>query len=154
MLKIAWRIKPFDELSAPELYSIMQLRNEVFVVEQDCVFQDADDRDQASYHLMGWQQETLVAYSRIVPPAVAFDREPSIGRVATLKIVRGQGYGKDLMKKSIEELRSRFGNVPYKIGAQLYLKKFYELFGFEQSGEPYLEDGIPHIHMIRPQQPS
>jgi len=146
---ISWVFKKFDDLTPPELYSILQLRNEVFVVEQNCVFQDADNRDQASYHLMGWNNEILIAYSRIVPAGIAYDSLPSIGRVVTSPKMRNAGTGKLLMQKSIEELQKLFGKVSIKIGAQLYLKGFYESFGFIQSGEMYLEDGIPHIEMIR-----
>ena len=146
---ISWVFKKFDDLTASELYFILQLRNEVFVVEQNCVFQDADNKDQASYHLMGWNNEILIAYSRIVPAGIAYDSLPSIGRVVTSLKMRNAGTGKLLMQKSIEELQKLFGKVSIKIGAQLYLKGFYESFGFIQSGEMYLEDGIPHIEMIR-----
>lgn len=142
-----WVIKKFDELTPQELYAILQLRNEVFVVEQNCVFQDADNKDQRSYHLMGWQNEKLAAYTRLVPPGVAYDK-PSIGRVVTSPSVRGSGAGKELMKISIEKTKQLFGDIPILIGAQLYLKKFYESLGFQQSSEIYLEDGIEHIEMI------
>ncbi|HVT84509.1 MAG TPA: GNAT family N-acetyltransferase [Chitinophagaceae bacterium] len=142
-----WAVKKFDELTPHELYAILQLRNEVFVVEQHCVFQDADNKDQASYHLMGWQKEKLVAYTRLVPPGIAYDKS-SIGRVVTSPTVRRTGIGKELMKISIEKSRQLFGNNPVLIGAQLYLKKFYESFGFRQSSAIYLEDGIEHIEMI------
>ena len=146
---ISWVFKKFDTLTPFELYSIHQLRNEVFVVEQNCVFQDADNKDQESYHLMAWDNEILIAYARIVPAGVAYDIYPSIGRVVTSAKVRNTGVGKMLMQHSIEELQKLFGNVPIKLGAQLYLKKFYESFGFSQTSEVYLEDGIPHIEMIR-----
>lgn len=142
-----WVVKKFDELTPHELYAILQLRNEVFVVEQNCVFQDADNKDQSSYHLMGWQNEKLVAYTRLVPPGVAYDKV-SIGRVITSPSVRGTGVGKELMNVSIEKAKQLFGNDPILIGAQLYLKKFYESLGFRQSSAIYLEDGIEHIEMI------
>jgi ElaA protein len=147
---INWSIKKFDNLTPHELYSVLQLRNEVFVVEQNCVFQDADNKDQDSHHLMGWNNEMLVAYSRIVPPGIAYDVFPSIGRVVTSPKKRRSGMGKILMQQSIEELQKLFGESSIKLGAQLYLKKFYESFGFAQSSEVYMEDGIPHIEMIRP----
>ncbi len=147
---VRWICKKFDQLSPLELYSILQLRNEVFVVEQNCVFQDADNKDQASWHVMGWDAASLVAYARIVPPGVAYDSLPSIGRVVTSPRMRGTGTGKMLMEQSIAHLQKIFDNAPIKIGAQMYLKRFYELFGFVQSGERYLEDGIPHIEMTRP----
>jgi len=146
---INWSFKKFDDLTSHELYSVLQLRNEVFVVEQNCVFQDADDKDQDSYHLMGWDNEMLVAYSRIVPPGIAYDSFPSIGRVVTSPKMRRTGIGKTLMQQSIEELQKLLGKSSIKLGAQLYLKKFYESFGFAQSSEVYIEDGIPHIEMIR-----
>ena len=145
---INWVLKKFDELTPHELYSILRLRNEVFVVEQHCVFQDADNKDQASYHLMGWNNEMLIAYSRIMPAGVAYDL-PSIGRVVTSPDARRNGTGKKLMKESIEAVKRLFGNVAVKLGAQLYLKKFYESFHFMQSSDVYLEDGIEHIEMIR-----
>jgi ElaA protein len=150
-MQIQWTLKKFDELTPYELYAALQLRNEVFVVEQTCVFQDADDKDQESYHLLGYQQQKLVAYTRLVPPHVIYN-EASIGRVITSPSVRGTGAGKELMKVSIEKTYDLFGINPIKIGAQLYLKKFYESFDFKQVSEPYLEDGIPHIYMIK--QPS
>ena len=147
---IHWSLKKFDNLTPRELYLALQLRNEVFVVEQNCVFQDADNKDQASHHLLGWDDEVLVAYSRIVPLGIAYDSFPSIGRVVTSPKMRRTGIGKILMEQSIEELQKLFGKTSIKLGAQLYLKKFYESFGFLQSSDVYIEDGIPHIEMIRP----
>jgi ElaA protein len=147
-MKIHWALKHFDELTVQQLYSILQLRNEVFVVEQNCVFQDADDKDQACYHLMGFQNELLVAYTRIVPQHIIYE-EASIGRVVTSLSVRRNGAGKLLMHQSIQSLYKLFGEVSIKIGAQLYLKKFYEDFDFKQTGNIYIEDGIEHIHMMK-----
>jgi ElaA protein len=146
---INWVFKKFDELTPHELYSILQLRNEVFVVEQNCVFQDADNKDPFSYHLTGWSGEELVAYSRIIPAGIAYDSLPSIGRVVTSAKMRNTGTGKMLMEESIKRLEKLFGKTPIKLGAQLYLKKFYESFGFAQTSDIYLEDGIQHIEMIR-----
>lgn len=148
-MDISWMLKEFGELTPYELYAIVQLRNEVFVVEQNCVFQDADDKDQESYHLMGFQHNNLVAYTRIVPAGVSY-KEVSIGRVVTSPSVRRGGAGKLLMQKSIDTAYSLFGNVPIKIGAQFYLKKFYESLGFQQISDIYLEDGIDHIYMLKP----
>jgi len=147
---INWSFKKFDNLTPDELYSVLQLRNEVFVVEQNCVFQDADNKDQGSYHLMGWNNQVLVAYSRIVPAGIAYDSFPSIGRVVTSPKLRRTGIGKMLMQQSIEHLQKLLGKKSIKLGAQLYLKNFYESFGFVQSSDVYMEDGIPHIEMIRP----
>jgi ElaA protein len=147
-MHIQWLLKKFEELTPYQLYAILQLRNEVFVVEQNCVFQDADDKDQDSYHLMGFENGKLVAYTRIVPAGVIYE-PASIGRVVTSPSVRRQGAGKILMEQSIATLYRLFGKVPIKLGAQLYLKKFYESFGFQQTSDVYLEDGIEHIYMLK-----
>lgn len=145
--QLVWRCTFFNDLKAAELYAILQLRNAVFVVEQNCVFQDADNKDPYCYHLCGWDKETLAAYTRLVPPGIAY-KEPSIGRVVTSTKYRNTGVGKALMKHSIEQCIDLFGAQPIKLGAQLYLKKFYESFGFIQTSDVYLEDDIPHIEMI------
>jgi ElaA protein len=142
-----WYSKKFDDLTPHELYAILQLRNEVFVVEQNCVFQDADNKDQYCHHLMGWQDNILVAYSRIVPPEISYS-ESSIGRIVTSPKARKNGIGRELVKHSIAELYLLFGKIPIKIGAQMYLQKFYESFGFNQTSAIYLEDDIPHIEML------
>lgn len=145
--QLIWKCIFFDDLKSAELYAILQLRNEVFVVEQNCVFQDADNKDQYCWHLCGWNGNKLVAYTRLVPPGVAY-KEPSIGRVVTSPACRNTGAGKVLMQRSIEKCYELFGKQSIKIGAQLYLKKFYESFGFVQTSEVYLEDDIEHIEMI------
>ena len=144
---IKWICKPFTRLSADELYAILQLRNAVFVLEQNCVFQDADNKDQPSFHLMGWQDAALVAYTRLVPPGIAYD-EASIGRVVTAITARGSGIGRMLMQRSIDECRKLFGEGVIRIGAQLYLKEFYASLGFIPTGGIYPEDGIDHIQML------
>jgi ElaA protein len=146
---IDWSCKSFEELRTKELYKILQLRNEVFVVEQNCAYQDCDDKDLKCYHFLGCENENLLAYSRLVPPGISYDDAPSIGRVVTSPSIRNQGLGKILMEKSIEQIQILFGAVPIIISAQLYLKNFYESFSFLQVGEEYLEDAIPHIKMIR-----
>src|SRR3954470_6426997 len=148
-MHIQWLLKNFEELTPYQLYAILQLRNEVFVVEQTCVFQDADDKDQNSWHLMGFSNNKLVAYTRLVPRGQIYD-QCSIGRVVTSPTVRSNGIGRELMERSIKAAFDLFGNQPIKIGAQVYLKKFYESFGFAQSSDIYLEDGIEHIHMVKP----
>ena len=145
---IRWQLTKFDELTPYELYAILQLRNEVFVVEQNCVFQDADNKDQLSYHLMGWSEERLIAYSRIIPAGIAYEFV-SIGRVVTAPDKRRNGTGKELMHEALKAGVKLFGSVSIKLGAQLYLKNFYESFGFVQSSDIYIEDGIPHIEMIK-----
>jgi ElaA protein len=145
---IHFACKHFNDLTPHELYEIVYLRNEVFVVEQHCVFQDADHKDQQSFHLMAWSGDDLAAYTRLLPPGLAYPFM-SIGRVVTSPKYRRSGIGKILMDESIKKCFELFGTGSIKIGAQLYLKHFYGSFGFEQEGAEYLEDGIPHIHMIR-----
>lgn len=148
MMNIEWHCKFFNQLTVYELYKIIQLRNEVFVVEQQCIFQDADDKDFLSYHLFGMNaKEELCAYCRILPPGVAFE-EASIGRVAVSPRYRKQGLGVQLMKLAIKHTQQLFPNTSIQIGAQLYLKRFYESLQFIAVGNVYLEDGIEHIHMV------
>jgi ElaA protein len=145
---INWYSKEFNNLTPHELYAILQLRTEVFVVEQNCVFQDMDGKDDYCHHIMGWNGDKLIATSRIVPPGIAYEF-PSIGRIVTSPAARGRSAGKELVNKSISALNKLYGDSTIRIGAQLYLKKFYESFGFEQSGDVYDEDGIDHIQMTR-----
>lgn len=119
------------------------------MVEQNCVFQDADYRDHGSYHLMAYIGDQLAGYTRLLPPGLAYD-EMSIGRVVTSSKCRRTGIGRVLMKESIERCHGLFGTGQIKIGAQEYLQHFYESFGFMKIGEGYLEDGIPHIYMVLP----
>ncbi len=147
-MNIEWRLKKFEALTPHELYAALQLRSAVFVVEQNCVFLDADDKDQDCFHLLGFYEAKLAAYSRIVPPGVIYS-QASIGRVITSAAVRRTGAGRRLMQQSIQTVYDLFGVVPIKIGAQLYLKAFYESFGFLQMGNMYLEDGIEHIYMFK-----
>jgi ElaA protein len=149
-MSLIWNCKPFDELNPHELYNILRLRSEVFVVEQNCVYLDMDNKDQKCYHVCGMQDGRLIAYTRLVPKGVSYEHEPSIGRVITAPLARRSGAGKELMHYSIQQLRTLWGNQPIRIGAQLYLKKFYESFGFRQTSEIYLEDGIEHIEMLVP----
>lgn len=144
-----WVLKKFDEFTLQELYAVLQLRNEVFVVEQNCVYQDTDGKDQQAYHLMGWQKSLLAAYTRIFPPGSVYSHT-SIGRVVTSPAVRRSGIGKKLMQHSIAECEKFFGKTAIQLSAQLYLKKFYESLGFVQTSAVYIEDGIEHIEMTRP----
>ena len=150
--KINWECRSFSELTNVELYKILQLRNEVFVVEQNCPYQDCDGKDLKAFHLSAWQNENLMAYTRLLPPGISYENSASIGRVLTSPTARKQNMGKELMTKSIEKIYELFGQAPITIGAQLYLKKFYESFLFMQTGDMYLEDGIEHITMERPVQ--
>ncbi len=149
MNTINWVTKKFEDLSANELYEILRLRSEVFVVEQNCVFLDMDNNDQKAYHTMGWLDNVLVATTRLFYAGQMYEGYQSIGRVVGSPKHRGLGIGKDLMQYSISECERLFGKGPIKIGAQLYLKKFYNEQGFEQAGEMYYEDEIEHIPMIR-----
>lgn len=146
-MELKWILKKFEELTPAELYAVMQLRNEVFVVEQNCVYQDADNKDLKSHHFMGWDGQTLVAYTRLLPQGISFT-ESSIGRVVNSPRYRGMGAGRELMERSIDTALKLFNCNSIKIGAQLYLKKFYESLGFVQCGPEYLEDNIPHIEML------
>jgi ElaA protein len=147
--EINWVFKPFAELSADELYEILALRSRVFVVEQQCIFLDMDGLDKIAHHLAGYVDGSLVASTRILAEGIAYKGYPSIGRVVTAPEERGKTYGFKLMEESLKRLYELYGEGPVKIGAQLYLKRFYESFGFHQSGEIYLEDGIEHIPMIK-----
>lgn len=141
-------IKTFSELTLQELYRILQLRSEVFVVEQDCVYQDIDGKDEKSLHVLGIKNNQIVAYTRIFKPGDYFEYA-SIGRVVVSKNERAFKYGYDIMKVSIEAIETYFNEKKIKISAQAYLKSFYNNCGFIEYGEEYLEDDIPHIAMLR-----
>ena len=142
--------KTFDELSSRELYEIMTLRLEVFAVEQQCVYQDADGLDPDCRHLMGRDEDgTLLAYTRLLPPGLAYPGYASIGRVVTAPDARNKGLGRPLMQTSIDWVNQLWQEPPIKIGAQFYLRKFYASMGFESTGEIYLEDLILHLKMVR-----
>lgn len=147
MEKITWHCKHFKDLTNEELYNIFCLRLSVFVVEQNCPYQDADGKDLKSFHLWGEQKGRVIAYARILPQNISY-KKVSIGRVVSSTETRKTGAGKLVMEKSMEFIKKEFGNVPIRIGAQLYLQKFYEGFGFIREGNAYMEDGIPHIIML------
>lgn len=146
-MEINWQLRRFDELTVHELYQLLRLRSEVFVVEQNCVFLDMDNKDQGCWHLLGWQGNLLAASTRLVPPGYIYD-EISIGRVVNSPALRGQGIGRELMEVSIKTCYELFGLKTIRIGAQLYLEKFYGSLGFNPVGEVYLEDGIEHVEML------
>ena len=148
-LKLNWELKKFDELTNEELYEMLRLRSEVFVIEQKCNFMDMDNKDQKCYHLLGTENGNLLAYSRIVPSGLSYEF-PSIGRIVVSGKGRNMGFGVELLNVSISELEKLYGKTIIRIGAQLYLKKFYESFGFITSCDVYLEDDIEHIEMTRP----
>ncbi len=141
-------VKSFSELTTTELYKILQLRSEVFVVEQDCVYQDLDFKDQKSLHILGVKNNSIVAYTRIFKPGDYFNNA-SIGRVVVAVLERKKGYGHDAMKASIQAIKDYFKVDKITISAQVYLKNFYESHQFKQVGTSYLEDGIPHIEMLK-----
>lgn len=149
---LRWRAVPFDALSTADLYRVLQLRSAVFVVEQNCVFQDIDGLDARAVHLMGETLDAagapcLLAYTRLLPAGAAF-AEASIGRVATSHAARGTGLGHVLMRESIAALHRQWGPQPIRIGAQAHLQTYYRQTGFEPQGDLYLEDGIEHIEMV------
>ena len=145
---LRWNLIPFAELTVQELYDLLALRQLVFSVEQKCAYLDCDGKDQESLHLLGRDESgRLVAYARLVPAGVTFE-EPSIGRVVNHPDVRRAGVGRELMKEAIARAERAFGARPIRIGAQLYLKRFYEELGFAVAGAIYDEDGIPHVQML------
>ncbi|HEU4716849.1 MAG TPA: GNAT family N-acetyltransferase [Bacteroidia bacterium] len=145
---ITWQCKPFSDLRAAELHRLLSLRCAVFVVEQNCPYLDPDHKDEHALHVMGWKGSELVACARILPAGISYD-EVSVGRVATSSSVRGKGVGRELMKKTMEYIRTVFGDVPVRISAQSYLQIFYEDLGFKRTKKKeYLEDDIPHVEML------
>ena len=143
---LEYRIKSYSDLTKDELYVLLQLRSEVFVVEQNCVYQDIDGKDPKAFHVLGFKNEVLIAYTRLFKPGDYFE-EASIGRVVVKKEERQHSYGHELMEVSIEAIKEHFKEKVVKISAQSYLKSFYNNLGFKEEGEEYLEDGIPHTAM-------
>jgi ElaA protein len=141
-------IKKFNELGVQELYDILQLRSEVFVVEQDCVYQDLDGKDKLALHVIGYKNNEVVAYTRVFKSGDYF-KETSIGRVVVRKSERQYGFGLQIMQASIALINENYGPTPIHISAQKYLLKFYTSLGFGKIGEEYLEDGIPHFAMLK-----
>jgi len=146
--KITWSIIHFDDLSVNQLFDILQLRNQIFIVEQDCPYLDIDDKDRKSFHVMGYNmQGQLVATSRVLPPGVSYP-EVSIGRVAVSVQARGTGIGHELNHKSVEFIFEYYGKVAIRLSAQKHLSKFYSKHSFKVVSDPYDEDGIPHVEML------
>lgn len=150
-MNIIFQCIPFADFSLGNLYEAMQLRQNVFVVEQDCPYLDADGQDQEALHLLGYDADNknLVAYSRLFKKGTIYEKYAVIGRVVTSQSIRGRGIGYLLMKESIRQLETHFGASPIKISAQFHLQSFYKRLGFRSEGSQYLEDGIPHIAMMR-----
>lgn len=142
-----WKCKAFNSLSVNELYGILRARTSVFILEQNCLYQDVDGKDTSAWHLFFSENEQIKAYARIFPPGLSYE-QASIGRVLTTKADRGKGHGKELMEIALKFIKKEFNDPPIKISAQSYLIKFYREFGFYPIGEEYLEDDIPHTAMI------
>ena len=148
--KITWQTKHFNDLTVNEYWGILHLRTEIFVVEQDCPYQEVDEKDKVSYHLFGMDEnKNVIATSRILPQGISYD-EISIGRVALKKEVRGKGIADEMMNETFKFIETQFGKYPIRISAQTYLLNFYGKHGFKQVGEGYLEDNIPHNEMLKP----
>ena len=147
-MSIEWKIKPFEALTANELYDILQLRSQIFVVEQNCVYLDLDGKEKLALHHFEKYEAKIVAHARLFKAGTSFDNA-SIGRVTVDSDYRDRKWGFDLMENAIAGILDNYGETQITIGAQLYLKKFYEKLGFVQSSEMYLEDDIPHIEMIK-----
>ena len=147
-MAIQWKIKSFDDLTVHELYDLLRLRSEIFVVEQNCVYLDLDGKDKVALHLFGEFEGKIVAHARLFKAGITFENA-SIGRVTVDANYRDRKWGHDLMCEAIAGIKYHFGENQITIGAQLYLKKFYENHGFIQTSEMYLEDDIPHIEMIK-----
>lgn len=146
---LQWKWCSFQDLTNQDLYSILALRQSVFIVEQQCRYIDIDGRDEKCMHLMGIQNNQLAAYLRVLPKDVAYPDAMSFGRVVTAQFARKQGLGKELIQQTLLYLNEIGNTLPVIISAQMYLEKFYQSFGFESVGKPYQEDGIPHIKMKR-----
>ncbi len=153
MSALRWQWSRFEDLSPGELYAAMKLRQRVFVVEQNCAYQDADGRDAKAWHLLGWtlsaDREELVAYARVFEAGVRYDNEASVGRIVTSPASRGKGYGRLLMNEAVRRCVELSPGAPIKLGAQMYLENFYREFGFETVTSPYDEDRIMHVDMVR-----
>lgn len=147
-MNLSWEWKRFDDLTADEVYTILCVRQQVFVLEQECLYLDADGKDRQSFHLMGFDGDELVAYARILDAGVSYP-EVSMGRILTAEKARGTGAGIELMEVGLQQIQDHYGNVPIRISAQTYLLQFYQKFGFESTGKEYLEDEIPHTEMLR-----
>jgi ElaA protein len=145
---VQWKIKAFDALTVHELYDILKLRSAIFVVEQNCAYLDLDDKDKIALHLFGEFEGKIVAHARLFKAGICFDNA-SIGRVTVDANYRDKKWGHDLMREAIAGILLHFDESKITIGAQLYLKKFYESHRFVQTSEMYLEDDIPHIEMQR-----
>ncbi len=146
---IRWQWKAWHELTLKELEAMLALRQSVFIIEQNCPYPDIDGKDDQAVHLMGWLNHKLVATLRVFPKYEPYDNKSSLGRVCTHMDVRRFGMGRTMMQQAVDFIDEHYPEQATQIGAQHYLKRFYESFGFEQCSEPYDEDGIEHILMLR-----
>lgn len=147
-MEVVWKIKSFEQLTVKELYGLLRLREQVFIIEQDCIYPDIDNKDQKALHVLGMAEGEVISYARIFKPGDYFETA-AIGRVVTDKTYRNLKIGFTLMQKSIAAVEEYFSETTITISAQCYLTGFYESLGFVQVGEGYLEDNIPHIRMVR-----
>lgn len=148
-MALTWTCKPFEALSAAELYQALRLRAEVFVIEQQCIYLDPDGLDLQAWHLLGWDEGRLTGYLRLLPPGLK-GAEPAIGRVVTAAAARGSGLGRQLMQQALRECEALWPGRPLFLSAQSHLQSFYGGLGFVPVSEQYVEDGIPHVDMRRP----
>ena len=151
-MSIEWQWRRYADLTPLEIYAIFAARQAVFVVEQNAPYQDKDGKDLDAWHQVPRSGKEVAAYLRLIAPGVSFT-EPSLGRIITTKIARGSGVGRELVARGLERMHELYPRLPVRIGAQAHLHKFYGSFGFVQASEPYDEDGIPHIEMLRPPGP-
>ncbi|MBN3563907.1 GNAT family N-acetyltransferase [Aliamphritea spongicola] len=147
MVTTEWRWQTFTQLSNTELYEILALRQQVFVLEQTCLYADMDHKDQQCHHLSGWCEGKLQGYLRVVPPGLVYP-EVALGRILTAESARGSGLGRQLVSRALDEVSLLYPGQSVRISAQLYLERFYAGFGFRTVSDPYDEDGIPHIEML------
>lgn len=145
---ITWHFKRFEDLTITELYKIIQLRIEVFVIEQNAPYQDCDEKDFVSYHIFGTIDEKIVAYARCIPAGISY-KEPCLGRVVTSPQYRGKRYGAQVVYLALEAMKTQFKTSDCRISAQLYLQQFYEDYGFKRVSDVYLEDNLPHVEMFK-----
>lgn len=148
VLPVHWSWSRFEELSLQEWHDIVQLRVNVFVVEQHCPYPELEGKDPECIHIKGQINDSVIATARIVPPGISY-QEVSIGRVAVAQNFRGKGFGRILMNTCLQAIDELYGKVPVRLSAQTYLLEFYEQCGFTSTGNEYLEDGIPHTEMLR-----
>ncbi|MFA5620555.1 MAG: GNAT family N-acetyltransferase [Weeksellaceae bacterium] len=148
MNQLHWHFKNFNDLTSTELYEILHLRNEVFVVEQDCIYNECDGKDYHCFHLWCTLENKIVGYSRIVPPGISYEI-PSFGRIVSHPDFRHLKLGHQLIRHNLQIIQNFYQTDNVRISAQVYLKKFYEQYGFQQTSEEYLEDSLPHIEMTR-----